>query len=85
MVYITKKLVFRNNKNNKHEIINSGIENREYGHRDPSRWPRGTLYPKTLALTSPTSDSLSVGIVGPRTKATELVRNCYLVQRDAEI
>jgi hypothetical protein len=23
----------------------SGLENREYGRRDPSRWPRGTLYP----------------------------------------
>jgi hypothetical protein len=23
----------------------SGIEIKEYGHRDPSRWPRGTLYP----------------------------------------
>jgi hypothetical protein len=21
----------------------SGLENREYGRRDPSRWPRGTL------------------------------------------
>jgi hypothetical protein len=32
----------------------SGLEIREYGRRDPSRWPRGTLYPQTLALTSPT-------------------------------
>jgi hypothetical protein len=24
----------------------SGPENREYGHRDPSRWPRDTLYPQ---------------------------------------
>jgi hypothetical protein len=23
----------------------SGLENREYGRRDPSRWPRGTFYP----------------------------------------
>jgi hypothetical protein len=23
----------------------SCIENKEYGRRDPSRWPRGTLYP----------------------------------------
>jgi hypothetical protein len=30
----------------------SGLENREYGRRDPSRWPRGTLYPQNLALTS---------------------------------
>jgi hypothetical protein len=23
----------------------SGLEIREYGRKDPSRWPRGTLYP----------------------------------------
>jgi hypothetical protein len=33
----------------------SGLENRELGSRDPPRWPRGTLYPQKLALTSPTS------------------------------
>jgi hypothetical protein len=33
----------------------SGIENREYGCTDPSRWPLGTLYPQTLSLTSQTS------------------------------
>jgi hypothetical protein len=35
---------------------NSGScqENREYGRRDPSRWPRGTLYPQKLAIISPT-------------------------------
>jgi hypothetical protein len=30
----------------------SGLENRNYGRRDPSRWLRGTLYPQSLALTS---------------------------------
>jgi hypothetical protein len=35
--------------------IGSGLESREYGRRDPSRWPRRTHYPQTLALTSPTS------------------------------
>jgi hypothetical protein len=44
-----------------------GIENREYGRRDSSRWPRGTLYPqKKLALTSLTSG----GIVSLRNEAT---------------
>jgi hypothetical protein len=38
-------------------LISFGIEIREYGRRDPSRWPRGTLYPQKLALTSPTSGS----------------------------
>jgi hypothetical protein len=41
----------------------SGLENREYGRRDPSRWPRDTPYPQKLALTSPTSDGHSVGTV----------------------
>jgi hypothetical protein len=30
----------------------SGLGNREYGSSDPSRWPRGTLYPK-LPFTCP--------------------------------
>jgi hypothetical protein len=32
----------------------SGLESRDYGPRDPSRWPRSTLYSQNLALTSPT-------------------------------
>jgi hypothetical protein len=50
----------------------SGLESREYGSKDPSRWPRCTLYPQNLALTSPTSGGRSVGIVRSRTQATEL-------------
>jgi hypothetical protein len=49
----------------------SGLENRDYGPWDPSRWPRGTLYKQKLALTSPTSGGRSVGIVRSRTEATE--------------
>jgi hypothetical protein len=45
----------------------SGLENREYGRGDPLRWPRDTLYPQTLALTSPTRGGRL------RTKATEFV------------
>jgi hypothetical protein len=48
----------------------SGLESREYGRTDPSRWPRGFLYPQKLALTSPTSGGCSVGIVGSRIRAT---------------
>jgi hypothetical protein len=33
------------------------------GRGDPLRWPRDTLYPLKLALTSPTSGGRSVGIV----------------------
>jgi hypothetical protein len=35
-------------------FIDIGLENREYGRRDPLRWPSDTLYPQKLALTSPT-------------------------------
>jgi hypothetical protein len=38
---------------------------------DPSRWPRGILYPQKLTLISPTSDGRSVGRVRSRSKATE--------------
>jgi hypothetical protein len=41
----------------------SGLETREYGRGDPLRWPRDTLYPQKLALTSPTCGGRSVGIV----------------------
>jgi hypothetical protein len=49
----------------------TGLEIREYCRGDPSLWPRDTLYPQKLALTSPTSGGRSVGIVGSRTEATE--------------
>jgi hypothetical protein len=41
----------------------SGLEIREYGCRDPSRWPRGTLYPQKFELASSTSGGRSIGIV----------------------
>jgi hypothetical protein len=51
----------------------SDLENQDYGRRDPSRWPRGTLYPQTLALISLTSGGRLVGIVRSRTQATEFL------------
>jgi hypothetical protein len=53
--------------------IGSGVEIRDYGLRDPSRWPHGTLYPQKLGLTSLTSGGCSVGIFRSRTQAMELV------------
>jgi hypothetical protein len=49
----------------------SGLGSREYGRRDPLRWPRGSLYPQKLAVTSPTSSGRSVGIVCSWTHATK--------------
>jgi hypothetical protein len=49
----------------------SCLENWGYGRGDPSRWPRGTLYPQKLAITSPTSGGRSVGIVRSRTQTIE--------------
>jgi hypothetical protein len=58
----------------------SCLENREYGRKDPSRWPRGTLYPQKLAITSPTSGGRSVGIVRSRTQAMEFLTDCHQTQ-----
>jgi hypothetical protein len=51
----------------------SGLKMRDHGRGDPLRSPRDTLYPHKLALTSPTNDGRSAGIVRSRTKATELI------------
>jgi hypothetical protein len=48
----------------------SCLENRDYGVGDPPHWLRNTLYPQQLALTSPTGDCRSVGVVLSRTQAT---------------
>jgi hypothetical protein len=45
------------------ESSGSGLESREFGLGDPSRWPRLTLYPQKLAPTSPTKGCRSVGLV----------------------
>jgi hypothetical protein len=47
------------------------LESRDYSCRDPSRWPRGTIYPQKLALSLPTSGGCSVGLVRSRTQAME--------------
>jgi hypothetical protein len=60
----------------------SGLENRDYSHRDPSRWPRGTLRPQKFALSSPTSGGRSVGIVRSRLRPWSLVLAC--LKRDQE-
>jgi hypothetical protein len=41
--------------------------------KDTSLWPRGTLYPQRLALSSPTRGGRSVGIVRSRTRTPEFV------------
>jgi hypothetical protein len=50
----------------------SGIENQEYGRWDPLCWPRNTLSPQTLALTSPpTTRGRSVDTVRSGIQTTE--------------
>jgi hypothetical protein len=49
-----------------------GLENRQYDRGCPLRWPRDTVYPQKLALTSRTSGGRSVGIARSLTQATEL-------------
>jgi hypothetical protein len=48
----------------------------DFYRRDPLRWPRDTLCPQKLALTSPTSGGRLVGIVRSRTKAMEFMYDC---------
>jgi hypothetical protein len=50
-----------------------GLEIREYGRRDPSSYPRNTLYPQQLTITSLTSGGRSVGVVRSRTQTTEFL------------
>jgi hypothetical protein len=69
LVSTTEELLERTNSG-------SGLEIREYGRRDPSRWPRGTLYPQKLTLTSPTSGVRLVGIVRSWTQTTEKDSPC---------
>jgi hypothetical protein len=62
----------------------SAQENRINDRGDPLHWPRDTLYPQKLALTSPTSGGRSVGIVHLRTKGhgaivTLICQNIYLL------
>jgi hypothetical protein len=54
-----------------------GLEHRDYVRRDPPRWPRGTLYPQKLALTSQINGGRSIGIVRSRNKATEFIIYFY--------
>jgi hypothetical protein len=49
----------------------SYLGNRINGRGNALRWPRNTLYPQKLALTSPTNGGRSVGIVCLRTTATQ--------------
>jgi hypothetical protein len=66
LVSTTEELLERKNSG-------SGVEDREHGRRDKSRYPRDTLYPQMLALNSPTSGGRSVGIVLLRTQDTEFI------------
>jgi hypothetical protein len=63
----------------------SGLENREYGRRYPSRRPRDSLYRQKLALTSPTSGGRSVGVVRSLIKATQLLVMLSYIDRSFNI
>jgi hypothetical protein len=64
LVGTTEELLDRNS-------IGSGLVSRESGREDSLHFPRHTLYPQKLAVTSQTSGGRLVGIVRSRTKATE--------------
>jgi hypothetical protein len=52
------------------KISGCSLENRDYGRRNLSCWPRSTLYPQKLELTLPRGSSRSVVIVRSRCQAT---------------
>jgi hypothetical protein len=64
LVSTTEELLGRNSSG-------CGLQNREYSRGDALRWPRDTLYPQKLALTSPTWGGRLVGVVRLWTKTTE--------------
>jgi hypothetical protein len=66
LVSTIEQLLGRNNSG-------SGLESREFGRRDPLRWPATSFCPQKLSLTLPTSGGRSVGVVRSRTQATEFV------------
>jgi hypothetical protein len=49
----------------------SDLEIRKYGRKDPSRWPRGTVYPQTLALTLLPSLGPAIGVVHSMAQPTQ--------------
>jgi hypothetical protein len=58
LVSTTEELLGRNSSG-------SCLERREYGRRDPSRWPRDALHPQTVALTSQTGlPGIILGVKG---------------------
>jgi hypothetical protein len=69
LVSTTEELLERKNSD-------SGLEIREYGRRDPTRWPRGTVYPQKLALTSPTIGGRTFGVDSSQTQAKEFSLSC---------
>jgi hypothetical protein len=71
LVSTTKELLERKSSS-------SCLENREYGRRHPSRRPCSTLYPQTLAITSPTIGGRSVGIVFSQTQTMEFYLHTLL-------
>jgi hypothetical protein len=73
LVSTTEKLLERNSSG-------SGLEIREYGLRDPSRWPRRTLYPQKITLTSSTSSGRSVGTGCSPTKTMEFFHIWFTIR-----
>jgi hypothetical protein len=71
----------RNTKFSKLHLLNLP----EYGRRDPSRCPCGTLYLQKLALSSPTSGGCSVGIVCSWTEAMEFLTSIEQWQDSKEM
>jgi hypothetical protein len=63
----------------------SGLEIRNYGRRNLSRWPRGTLYTHKLALTLPTCGRRLVGIYNSLTDSGHGEFSFFFVKNLGEV
>jgi hypothetical protein len=69
LVSIIEELLVRNSSG-------SGLENREYGRRDPSRWPRDMIYPQRFG-TNFADKWRSIGGLSPRNLGFQFYNYSY--------
>jgi hypothetical protein len=61
------------------KVVVPNLENREYGRRGPSRWPRGTIYQQKVGTNFFDKRRRSFDIVRSRTQATEVFSLLFIL------
>jgi hypothetical protein len=54
----------------------SGLENRKYARRDPSRWPRGSLCPQIWYLSMPATEKIMLDSLRQKETAVTALCSC---------